>query len=180
MRTSRSTTRSIRRKASRDGHAHCRRAFRAHVAHPLTREPRHGASLGCAAPRASHHRLAARSAAAGQAGFHLPSGEGRGVCGWLLLARLPASRTDAENPRRLLDGEARAELAARPSRDTRFAEIRLDGLAGMGVRFGALARRAHDGAHRPRTCRTETKTMNSRAPAGVHDFCGRDPGVVAA
>jgi hypothetical protein len=46
----------------------------------------------------------------------------------------------------------------------------------MGVRFGALARRAHDGAHRPRTCRTETKTMNSRAPAGAHELCGWDPG----
>ncbi len=130
----RSTSRSIPLKASRDRHAHCRQMFRADVACSRKWKPFDGVAYDCTFARCRYHRLAAGGTAARQAGLHFPRCKGCAVCGRLLLARVSAPQSHAENSSRFLDDKNYGQHVARPRRDTRVTRVGMARAAGMGMR----------------------------------------------
>jgi hypothetical protein len=88
-----------------------------------------------------------RTPLTGKPDFVFPVEKVAVFCGWLLLARLPSSRTRSDFPRGILGAEAGAECTVRSRRDAHLARIRLDGPAHLGMRPGPVASQSNDGAH---------------------------------
>jgi hypothetical protein len=85
-----------------------------HGCHPVKRQQRHGIEIGFNPSLARNQGLAQAPPIAGQSGLHFPQAAPCGLCGRLLLARLPLALPDAQISKQLLETKNRPEQETRP------------------------------------------------------------------
>lgn len=94
----------------------------------------HGLATGPCAQRTEDRGPTAGETILRQTRLRFPQAQGRGICGRLLLARLPPTRHPAQDQRRLLARQDRHEQGEGPPRQSRLARLRLVGGSGLGTR----------------------------------------------
>ncbi len=116
--------------------------IRGDVANSRPRESDHGTGDDCLFSPARHHRMAAAPPGFWPAGFCVSKASAGGVCGWMLLARVPAALPDAVGKPGVLAGKTPAQPTARPAGSAHAAIARLARAADLGARAGKAKRAA--------------------------------------